>query len=301
MKRYGNLFDRICSVENLYQAAENARKGKKQQTVADFYADLDNQILRLREELITGTYRTSEYSVFTVREPKIRVVYKLPFRDRVVQWAILQLLEPIWVAHFTRDTYSNIRGRGIHPLIKKLRHDLRKDPEGTCYALQLDIKQFYPSIDHAILKQVIRRKIKDKPLLALLDGIIDSVEGGRGVPIGNYLSQFYANLYIAELDHLLKEQYGVKYYYRYADDILILSDNKAKLHELKLVINDYLAFERDLSIKGNYQVYPVEARGIDIVGYVVRHGYMKVRKRNKQALCKQVGALRKKGVPEAEI
>lgn len=122
-------------------------------------------------------------------------------------------MEPIWVKIFTRDTYSCIKNRGIHALLQKLQSDLASDPEGTKYCLKLDIKKFYPSINHKILKQIIRKKIKDKNLLKLLDEIIDSADG---VPIGNYLSQFFANLYLAYFDHWVKEELKVKYYYRYA-------------------------------------------------------------------------------------
>lgn len=115
----------------------------------------------------------------------------------------------------------------MHSLLKKLRADLAADPEGTAYCLKLDIRKFYPTIDHWILKTVVRRKIKDPEVLWLLDEIIDSAEG---VPIGNYIFQYLANLYLSELDHLLKEVAGVRYYYRYADDMVLLAGDKPTLH-----------------------------------------------------------------------
>lgn len=132
-------------------------------------------------------------------------------------------MEPIWVKIFTRDTYSCIKGRGIHALVCKLKKDLRSDVEGTKYCAKMDIKKFYPSITHSILKEIIEKKIKDKKLLKLLFEIVDSADG---VPIGNYLSQFFANLYMAYFDHWVKEELKVKYYYRYADDIVLLSNDK---------------------------------------------------------------------------
>lgn len=224
MKRKGFLYERICSMPNLLLASYNAGKGKrKRDEVVKFEADLDANLLQLQQELQSRTYATSKYDVFIKHEPKRREIYKLPFRDRVVQWAILQVLEPIWVPTFTSDTYACIKGRGIHSLLHKLRKDMRTNPDGTRYCLKLDIRKFYPSIDHATLKKVVRQKIKDPDLLWLLDGIIDSADG---VPIGNYISQYFANLYLSELDHRLKEFIGVKYYYRYADDIVVLSDSK---------------------------------------------------------------------------
>ncbi|WP_349978217.1 reverse transcriptase domain-containing protein, partial [Phocaeicola dorei] len=270
MKRYGNLFDRVVEYGNLEQAFHNAARHKTRRSeVIEYGSHLEANLLQLQRELITGTYRTSEYKTFIIYEPKERKIFKLPFRDRVVHWAIMQVIEPIWLSNFTRDTYSCIRGRGIHPLLYKLRRDLKADPEGTRYCLKIDVRKFYPSIDHEIMKQVIRRKLKDARLLALLDGIVDSAE--NGVPIGNYLSQFFANLYLSELDHIMKEEMGIRYYYRFADDIVLLDGNKEKLHGTLVFINHYLNNERALSIKPNYQVFPVESRGVNYVGYVTFH------------------------------
>ena len=302
MKRYGHLFQRISSYEQLFHAAEYARRGKsRQKSVQTFYADLDGNLRKLHEELAGHTYRTSPYHTFMLHAPKEREIYRLPFRDRVVQWSILLALEPVWVSSFTRDTYSSISGRGIHGLYRKLAADLRSAPEATKYCLKLDVRKFYPSIDHALLKQVIRRKLKDAELLWLLDGIVDSVPESAGIPIGNYLSQFLANLYLSELDHLLKERYGVKYYYRYADDMVILDSSKERLHGILVAISDYLHSERRLAVKGNYQIFPVAARGIDVVGYVFYHTHVLARKKNKQALARQLHALRKRGLPEKEV
>ena len=162
--------------------------------------------------------------MFKILRTKRREIYQLPyFPDRITHHAIMNILEPIWVSVFTSDTYSCIKNRGIHAAAKRLKRELKLDPEGTKYCLKIDVRKFYPSIDHEILKQVVRRKIKDKRLLWLLDEIIDSADG---VPIGNYLSQYFANLYLAYFDHWIKEE-RIKYYYRYADDIVILgSDNE---------------------------------------------------------------------------
>lgn len=300
MKRYGNLYERICSIDNLREAFENASIGKRNRSdVLEYGKNLEANLEELRRELLSHTYKTSDYHIFTLYEPKERIIYKLPFRDRVVHWAIMLLIEPIWTRNFTRDTYACVKGRGIHPLLNKLRRDLQDNPEGTAYCLKLDVRKFYPSINHEILKEVIRQKIKDPELLWLLDGIIDSAD--TGVPIGNYLSQFFANLYLSELDHLLKESYGVRYYYRYADDIVLLADNKEKLHGWLVAINDYLNDYRRLSIKKNYQVYPVESRGVDFIGYVSYHTHVLARKKNKKALCRKVARLRKRGLPDDEI
>ena len=300
MKRYGNLFDRVVAFDNLKQAFHNAARHKTRRSeVIAYGSELETNLLQLQGELTAGAYRTSEYETFVIYEPKERRIFKLPFRDRVVHWAIMQVIEPIWLSNFTRDTYSCIKGRGIHPLLYKLRRDLKADPKGTRYCLKVDVRKFYPSIDHGIMKQVIRRKLKDARLLALLDGIIDSTESG--VPIGNYLSQFFSNLYLSEMDHIIKEEMGIRYYYRFADDIVLLDRDKGKLHGILVFISHYLRTERALTLKKNYQVFPVESRGIDFVGYVTRHGYCLARKRNKKSLCRQVARLRKQGMDDEHI
>lgn len=299
MKRIGYLFDKVCDLENLRTAEINAGAGKGSRTeVAQFRANLEQNLADLRAELVNKTYHTSAYTCFIKHEPKERVIFKLPYRDRVVQWAIMQVLVPIWTPIFTRDTYACIKGRGVHSLLRRLRKDLQNDPDGTIFCYKIDIRKFYPSITHSILKEVIRKQIKDPDLLWLLDDIIDSA---AGVPIGNYISQYFANLYLAELDHIAKEQWHIKYYYRYADDIVILSDSKEFLHGIHSKMVQYLAEHRRLELKPNYQIFPVEARGIDFVGYVVRHEYCLARKRNKKALCKIVAKLRKKGLTNEEI
>ena len=299
MKRYGYLFARICAIDNLRLAAYNAGRGKRnRREVRAFFANLEAELARLHDELEGGTYETSAYEIFEKIEEKRRIIYKLPFRDRVVHWAIMQVLEPVWTPQFTADTHACIKGRGMHSLLRRLREDLREDPEGTAYCLKIDVRKFYPSIDHETLKNVVRRKIKDPEVLALLDGIIESAPG---VPIGNYISQYLANLYLSELDHLLKEVAGVRYYYRYADDMVLLAGDKATLRGWLVLINDWLETERLLSLKSNYQIFPVDSRGIDFVGYVTRHTHCLARKKNKKGLCLELARLRKAGVPEAEI
>lgn len=280
MKRINGLFEKICSVQNLNLADKKARKGKAAQFGVKLHdRNRESNILQLNRMLIDKTYKTSEYSVFQIKDPKERDVYRLPyFPDRITHHAIMNLLKPIFMSVFTKDTYSCIEGRGIHLALKDLTNSLR-DKEGTQYCLKLDIKKFYPSVDHAVLKSLLRRKIKDIDLLWLLDGIIDSAPG---LPIGNYLSQYLANFYLAYFDHWIKEDQQRQYYFRYADDIVILSSNKADLHALLSRMREYLQKNLKLSIKDNYQIFPVAARGIDFVGYVSFHDHILLRKGIKQ-------------------
>lgn len=292
MKRYNNLFDKIVSLDNLYEADKRARRQKSHRPeVMLFDKNKDNLLLDLQRKLINGEYETSEYYVFKIYEPKEREIFKLPYYpDRIVHHAIMNIMEPIWVSAFVKGTYSCIRKRGIHKALKDVKFAL-KDEINTQYCLKLDIRKFYPSIDHDILKTIIRKKIKDKRLLSLLDEIIESAQG---VPIGNYLSQFFANLYLTYLDHWIKEQKKVRYYFRYADDIVILGRDKQELRDLFYNIQDYLNNKLKLNFKDNWQIFKVDSRGIDFVGYRIFHTHTLLRKHIKKNFCKKINKLNKK-------
>jgi len=293
MKRIGDLYEKVISLDNLRLADEKARKGKLRSYGVQLHdKNREANLLSLHESLKNQTFKTSKYHIFTIFEPKEREIYQLPyFPDRITHHAIMNILEPIWVSVFTSDTYSCIKNRGIHAAAKRLKRQLKLDPEGTRYCLKIDVRKFYPSIDHDILKQIIRRKIKDKRLLWLLDEIIDSADG---VPIGNYLSQYFANLYLAYFDHWIKEEKGIEYYYRYADDIVILGSDKDEIHSLLHEIRAYFSDRLKLKVKRNYQVFPVDSRGIDFLGYRFFHSHTLLRKSIKHKFCSRVAKLNKR-------
>lgn len=274
-------------MDNLVLAEAAARKGKsKKYGVRVFDKHRDERLAELQKQLLDGTFKTSEYKTAIIFEPKERKIYKLPYYpDRIVHHAIMNVLEPIWVPSFTADTYSNIKGRGLHQCANRLRHALYIDKKGTRYCLKTDIRKYYPNINHEILKREVRTKIKDKRMLALLDGIIDSEQG---LPIGNYLSQYFANVMLSRFDHRLKEKHGVRYYFRYVDDMVFLSDNKEELRRILGILRDELA-GLGLELKPNWQIFPVDDRGIDFLGYVFYHGYTLLRKTMKQKVFKRVG------------
>ncbi|UOY07738.1 RNA-directed DNA polymerase [Muricauda sp. SCSIO 64092] len=286
MKRKGNLYQKIISADNLRFADEKAQKGKSKQYGVQLHnRNREANILKLHHLLKTKTYQTSPYDIFQVFEPKERTVYRLPYYpDRITHHAIMNVLEPIFVATFTADTYSCIKGRGIHSCVRAIKKAL-KEKDGTQFCLKLDVTKFYTSIDHAILKNLLRKKLKDNDLLWLLDEIIDSAPG---LPIGNYLSQYLANFYLTYFDHWLKEEKCVQHYFRYADDLVILSSDKPYLHALLNEIKTYLDTRLGLSVKGNYQVFPVEARGIDFVGYKFFHTHTLLRKSIKKSFARSL-------------
>lgn len=286
MKRINNLYNKIISTDNLKLADKKASKGKQSQScVKKHNKQKETNILILHSMLLNQTYKTSNYTTFKIYEPKEREVYRLPyFPDRITHHAIMNVLESIFVKTFTKNTYSCIKGKGIHAAMNDLKTAL-KDVDNTAYCLKLDIKKFYPSIDHQILKNLLCKKFKDSKLLWLLDEIIDSAPG---LPIGNYLSQYLANFYLTYFDHWLKENKAVKYYFRYADDLVILSPSKPYLHQLLVDIKTYLQTNLKLTVKENYQIFPVQARSIDFVGYKFYHTHILLRKSIKKNFAKML-------------
>lgn len=272
MKRIGSLFDRIIDLDNLYKSANKARKNKtKKSDIISYFKDLDNNILEIYNELKDKTYKTSEYYVFKLYEPKERIISKLPFKDRIVHHAILNILEPIFTKCFICHTYSCIKRRGIHKCLKDVQSALKND--NLKYCLKLDIKKFYQNVDKEILKTKLRTKFKDNDLLWLLDEIINSHK--ERVPLGNYTSQFFANFYLNTFDHIMKEKFKLNYF-RYADDIVILHNDKEFLKELLVYIEDYLNSELSLKLS-KHRIFPVKL-GIDFVGYKIFKNYTLLRK-----------------------
>jgi len=277
MKRYGNLFEKIYDLDNIRLAHKNARKGKtfyKEVQMVD--ADVENYVLKIHAMLMDKSFKNSKYVVFKRNfGGKEREIFKLPyFPDRIIHHCIMQVLEPIWKKTLIRNTFSSIKGRGIHDGVKRVK-DSMKDINNTQYCLKMDVRKFYPSVDHDILKTIIRQKIKCENTLWLLDEIIDSTSG---IPIGNYLSQYLGNVYLSGLDHYVKEVLRVKNYFRYCDDIVILHVSKVSLRGILSQINEYLQNILNVFMKNNYQIFPVDVRPVDFLGYRFGHGFTLVRK-----------------------
>lgn len=280
MKRYGYIFEKIYSIENLKEAHRNARKDKlfyKEVKMVD--SNPDYYLHEIQKMLKNKTYEVSEYVVSIINDKgKERELRKLPyFPDRIIQWAIVLQLEPIFMSVFCSHSCASIKFRGIVCASRKV-EKFMTDRENTKYCLKIDVSKFYPNIDHEVLKKMLRKKFKDPDLLELLDKIINSYPGGKGVPIGSYLSQFLANFYLTYFDHWLKETMKVKYVVRYMDDVVIFHRSKHYLHRLFVQMNQYLKSNLHLKIKSNWQVFPTGIRGIDFVGYRHFYGYKLLRK-----------------------
>ena len=304
MKRVGNLYDDIISIENLYLAEEKASRGKKNTYgVKIFNENRDENIQKLHEELKNKTFKTSPYKVSKIYEPKERIIYKLPYYpDRIVHHAIMNILEPIWLSVFTYNTYSCIKNRGISACAKQVDKIIKRYKGKKLYCLKLDIKKFYPSINHEIMKLIIRKKIKDVNLLWLLDEIIDSTDG---LPIGNYISQYLANLFLAYFMHWVNEKLhkiiGIEHpieCVEYADDVVLFSEDKEVLHKAIKLIISHLKNKLNLTVKDNWQIFPISknkydkhGRALDYVGfkfYMEQKLLRNVIKKNLCKKCKQI-------------
>ncbi len=280
MKRYGNLFEKIINIENIKLAHKNASKGKKKyKEVKMVNSDVDYYCNQIREMLKSKTYKNSKYievEIHNVNMDKKRLIHKLSyFPDRIIHHAILQVLDTIWVKTFINDTYQSIKGRGIHRCKRKIEKITNNYNIKDLYCLKTDISKFYPSVDNEIMINLIKKKVKCKDTLELLEEIINSIEG---LPIGNYISQHLGNLYLTYLDHKMKEKYKCKWYFRYCDDIVILSEDKKYLHEVKEHLFEMIA-ELKLKINPCYQVFKIQERPIDFLGFQFFRGYVLLRKK----------------------
>lgn len=263
MKRHGNLWDKIIDPDNLYLAYRRARKGKGwTRSVAEFEKDVEGNLKKLHELLVSKKFNTSKYSTKEIYEPKHRTLYKLPFYpDRIVQHALLQVVIPIWDSLMIEDSYACRPNKGMHIASKKTVGYVKKYK----YCMKADISKFYPSIDHDVLFNIIKEKIKCSETLNLLHNIIYSFPGGKNAPIGNYTSQWFGNIYLNKLDQEIKHKHKGKAYIRYCDDFVLFSDDKEWLKSILSWVKEYAGDVLKLKLsKGS--VFPV-TQGVDFLGY----------------------------------
>ncbi len=296
-----NIFPAIYDFENLYESWEAARKGKRyRREVLRFTYDLEANLIDIQNHLIYGTYTVGKYRPFWVYEPKKRLVMALPFRDRVVQWAIYRQLFPLLDKQFIKDSYACRPGKGTHAAADRLQYWLRQTDrkEQRYYYLKLDISKYFYRVDHAVLIALLEKKISDKRLVNLLCTIINSedtrfglpagVDPGAispeewlwdvGMPIGNLTSQLMANVYLNELDQFAKHNLRLRYYVRYMDDIIILHPDKKYLATVKEVIEQFLNEKLRLQLNNKTAIRPC-SMGIDFVGFRIWATHRKLKKK----------------------
>lgn len=270
MKRVGNIYGKICDYYNIVEAHGHARKDKHYYKEVKMIDENPRPYLEsIRKSLIDKTYVTSPYETFEKFDTgKIRVISKLPyFPDRIIHWALLLQTSDVFERVFIPQTHAAIPGRGVHSAMLEVKRYIERDPIGTQFCLKFDVRKYFPSISHDILKEMLRKVFKDPDVLWLWDTIIDSVDGDYGIPIGNYTSQYLANFYLAYFDHWVKENLKIKYHTRYMDDNTQLNGCKDTLHQWLGEESDYLWDELELKVKDNYAIFPISSRSIDFAGY----------------------------------
>lgn len=268
MKRIGYIYPKICDKENIKNAILKASKNKRnRKSVKRCLENVDLCVDKIFDLLSNKSYTPTPTRKKTIKDgitQKERVI-SIPafFPDQIIQWAILLQIKFILERGMYELSCASILNKGGLYAKRHVEKWIRSDFKNTKYCLKIDVKKFYPSINHDCLKVKLRRKIKDKDVLSLLDRIIDSEDG---LPIGSVLSQWLANFYLQDVDHYIKEQLKIKYYVRYMDDMVMFGRNKKQLHKNFLSLSEFLGKD-ELTIKENWQVFRTDSRGIDFVGY----------------------------------
>ena len=279
MKRVGYLTDDIADLENLRLAFWKAKKGKagKEEVIA-FGANLDKNLLSLSEEISAGAVSVGDYYYFKVYDPKERLICAANFRERVLHHALMNVCGPVFEKFQIEDSYATRVGKGQFSALEKVKRWVR----GGEWFCKLDVRKYFDSINHEILYKQLCNRFKDGRLLAVFRQIIDSYSAapGRGVPIGNLTSQYFANLYLAYLDHFAKERLGVKRYARYMDDVVMLHSSKDKLMNYAKCVRGYC--ERELMLELKPVCLNVAEKGLPFLGYVLFPGAVRLSKSSKK-------------------
>ncbi|MDD5406020.1 MAG: reverse transcriptase/maturase family protein [Sulfurovaceae bacterium] len=295
-KRIGNLFEKAFSVENLYQAFLDARKGKrKKRATLNFEKNLGTELLDLYSELHDGDYKTKPYKQFKVYEPKERVINAPHFRDLVVQHAIYRVIYPIFDKSFADTSYACRKGGGTHKASAYTQKEMRKH-DGELYYVKLDIRKFFYNIDREILRKLFEKKIKDKKFIEIMMQFAN-MDTSKGIPIGNLLSQLYALIYMNPVDHYAKRELKVKSYVRYVDDIVAIG---VTLDIAKNIKNKIEKFIQDkLNLEYSHWMISKIKKGINFVGYrtwksvkfVRKHSMYKFKKAIKKSRIESIVSL----------
>jgi len=294
MKTYKNLYPKLCSYKNLELAFRKASKGKsKKFYVVEFKKELNQNLLNLKKELVWETYHPAPLTKFTIKDPKTRLIRKSVFKDRIVHHAIINILEPIYEPRFIADNFANRIDKGTIAAIQrfdKFKKQVSKNGKlikrpfnnNTVkgYIFKADIRKFFDSVDQAKLIEILKRKIKDEKVIWLIIKIIKNFDNKRkGMPLGNMTSQFFANVYLNDLDQFIKRKLKMKYYLRYVDDFVVLHKRKDTLEDAKDKIEKYL---KNLKL----ELHPDKSKifslyqGVDFLGFKIFYYYKRARRRN---------------------
>jgi retron-type reverse transcriptase len=303
-------YSKIHNLLNLWQAFTKASKGRRSKpSVASFEYNLEAELIELRDELRNETYLPGNYDNFTVHEPKRRLISAAPFRDRVVHHALINVIGEPLERKFIHDSYANRVGKGTHKALDRCTYFMRCHQ----YVLQCDVTQFFPSIDHQILNGILSRNVRDKRTMRLVGLILASGEGilkneydmvyfagddllaanrPRGLPIGNLTSQFWANVYLNELDQFVKRTLKVRAYLRYVDDFVLFSNDKTQLKEWRFALIEFLAKLR-LTMHENRAHAQACKSGIPFLGFIVFPDHRRLKPAKGYAFQRRLRALHK--------
>lgn len=313
METFIHLYATLYSYDNLYLAWKKARKGKTlKDYVIDFETNLENNLKELKYELETFTYKPSPLTTFVIRDPKTRKISASHFRDRVVHHALCNVIEPILSKDFIYDSFANQKGKGTHLAIRRFERFLRRVKSKPRfagggqrllfketyygYALKADIRHYFDTVDHEILLHIIGRRIKDRDVLWLISMILNNHKtevAGKGMPIGNLTSQFFANVYLNELDHFVKHILKVKYYLRYVDDFIILHRDKKTLERWQEAIDQFLKDSLKVELHPDKTRIVTLDEGVTLLGFRIFHYYRLLKKSNARRIIKRLERFRK--------
>lgn len=290
MKTYKNLWEQFVSKENFELAYKNSIKNKSgQHQIIEFKKNRENNLEKVRQSVVNGTFHTSEYKEMKIYEPKERIIYKLPYSpDRIVQHAIMNVLKPIFTNLFIENSFACIEGRGQLKASQKCAEYVRKND----YCLKCDIHKFYPSINQQTLSDMIHRIIKDNRFMDVIDDVIFSFEGGYNCPIGNLCSQWFGNFYLTKLDNFVLHELKPRGYIRYCDDFLLFDNDKTHLNRCRDRMSDFLQRELELEYS-KAELFNVK-QGVDFVGYRHFKKFLLVRKSTGKRLKKRCQRIDKK-------
>lgn len=318
MKTYNKLYEEICSFENLTLAWRKARKGKtKEEYVTRFEENIEENLLFLQKELIEQTYKPHSLRSFIIRDPKTRKIHSSIFKDRIVHHAIVNIIEPIFEKIFIYDSYASRKNKGTHKAIERFKVFMRKVSgngrlaknalnnnmiEG--YVLKADIRHYFDEVNHDILIKIIKNKIDDENVIWLIRQILNNFNSGisgKGMPLGNLTSQFFANVYLNELDYFVKHQLKAGYYIRYVDDFVILHRSKKRLDYFKKRIEAFLKDELKIELHPDKTKTLALRDGIEFLGYRIFYHYNLLNKKNIKLITKKISAFRENQITKEDF
>ena len=294
-----NAYEELCSYENFEKAFKKARKGKtKKQYVLEFEKELEKNLVKLSNELIKEDYRPNPLKTFILRDPKTRKISKSDFRDRIVHHAICNIIEPYFEKIFIYDSFANRLGKGTLNSIKRFDEFKRKVSKNNtirCFVLKADIKSYFESVDHKLLLKFLRKRVNDARIMDLIQIILSNHHNnclGRGMPLGNLTSQFFANVYLNELDQFIKHKIRAKYYIRYVDDFVILHKSKKILEKYKLRINLFLAKDLKIELHKEKSRVILLNKGVGFLGFRIFYYHKLLVQKNMRKFNKKMKKIR---------